>query len=68
MNRLNITESAVFLFCRFSLFLKDPFFQIILKPQVALSAVHLKEVVVLVWVHCFLLPLFVEDLCLVLVL
>ena len=29
MNRLNLTESAVFLYCRFSLFLKDPFFQII---------------------------------------
>ena len=30
MNRLNKTESAVFLYCRFSVFLKDPFFQIIL--------------------------------------
>ena len=29
MNRLNKTESAVFLLCRFSLFLKDPFFQFI---------------------------------------
>ena len=29
MNRLNKTESAVFLYCRFSLILKDPFFQII---------------------------------------
>ena len=29
MNRLNKTESAVFLYCRFSLFLRDPFFQII---------------------------------------
>ena len=26
MNRLNKTEFAVFLYCRFSLFLKDPFF------------------------------------------
>ena len=26
MNRLNKTESDVFLYCRFSLFLKDPFF------------------------------------------
>ena len=25
MNRLNKTESAVFLYCRFSPFLKDPF-------------------------------------------
>ena len=25
MNRLNKTESAVFLYCRFSLFLRDPF-------------------------------------------
>ena len=30
MNRLNKTEPAVFLYCRFSLFLKDPVFQIIL--------------------------------------
>ena len=29
MNRLNKTESAVFEYCRFSLFLKVPFFQII---------------------------------------
>ena len=29
MNRLNKTESAVLLYCRFSLFLKDSFFQII---------------------------------------
>ena len=29
MNRLNKTESAVFLYRRFFLFLKDPFFQII---------------------------------------
>ena len=26
MNRLNKTESAVFFYCRFSLFLGDPFF------------------------------------------
>ena len=31
MNRLNKTESAVFLYCRFSLFLTDQFFQIICK-------------------------------------
>ena len=29
MNRLHKTESAVFRYCRFSLFPKDPFFQII---------------------------------------
>ena len=29
MNRLNKTDSAVSLYCRFSLFLKDPFFQVI---------------------------------------
>ena len=29
MNRLNKTESAVFIYFRFSLFLKDPFLQII---------------------------------------
>ena len=33
MNRLNKTESAVFLYCRFSLFLKDPFFQFIKRSQ-----------------------------------
>ena len=27
MNRLNKTKSAVFLYCRFSLFLKDQFFR-----------------------------------------
>ena len=31
MSGLNKIESAVFLYCRSSLFLKDPFFQIILK-------------------------------------
>ena len=34
MKILNKTESAVFLSCRFSLFLKDSFFQIILRPTV----------------------------------
>ena len=29
MNRRNKTESANFLYCRFSLFLKDPFLQIV---------------------------------------
>ena len=29
MNRLKIIESAVFKYCRFSLFLKDPIFQVI---------------------------------------
>ena len=33
MNRLNKTESAVFEYCRFSVFLKDPFFQIIYRSQ-----------------------------------
>ena len=28
MNRLNKTKSAVFLYCRFSLFLKDQFFRL----------------------------------------
>ena len=35
MNRLNKTESAVFLYCRFSLFLKDLFFQIICRKTMA---------------------------------
>ena len=29
MNRLNKTESVIILYCRFTLFLRDPFFQII---------------------------------------
>ena len=33
MNRLNKTESVVLLYCRFSLFLKDTFFQIIEWPK-----------------------------------
>ena len=37
MYRLNKTESAVFVFCRFSLFLQDPFFQIILRINKAKS-------------------------------
>ena len=35
MNRLNKTESAVFLYCRISLFRKDPFFQIICRKTMA---------------------------------
>ena len=38
MNRRNKTESAVFLHCRFSLFLKDLFFQIIY--EVCFHALH----------------------------
>ena len=44
MNRLNKTESAVFSYCMFSLFLKDSFFEIILclmKAQVARKKVSL---------------------------
>ena len=33
MKRLDKTESAVFLYGRFSVFLKDPFFQIIKRSQ-----------------------------------
>ena len=33
MNILYKTESAVFIYCRFSLFLKDPFFQIFKRSQ-----------------------------------
>ena len=33
INKLNTTDSAVFQMCRFSLFLKDPFFQVILGPS-----------------------------------
>ena len=47
MNRLNKTESAVFLYCRFSLVLKDPFFQIILmvrdSEQLFMSIPHIQK-------------------------
>ena len=33
MSRLNETESAVFLYCSFSLFLKDPFFSIVFRSK-----------------------------------
>ena len=35
MNILNKTESVVFLYCRFSLFLKDPFFPVYLEVATA---------------------------------
>ena len=35
MNRLNKTESVVFLYCRFFVFLKDQFFQIICRKTIA---------------------------------
>ena len=41
MNRLNKTEPAVFLYCRFSLFLKDPIFQIIYCCNVAFRVMSL---------------------------
>ena len=40
MKRLNKTESAVFLYCRFSLFLKDPFFKIILGKRTSSHIIH----------------------------
>ena len=39
MNRLNKTESAVFLYCRFSLLLKDPFFPGYLKQAFSFKRV-----------------------------
>ena len=42
MNRLNKTESAVFLYCKFSLFLKDPFFFIRLFVVLSLKASYSK--------------------------
>ena len=56
MKRLNKTESAVSLYCRFSLFLKDPFFQIIfgLTSPVAylgtLTLTELLEIHIELWV------------------
>ena len=67
MNRLNKTESAVFLYCRFSLFLKDPFFQII-DYIFIIASLHMimssyfrrsqleSEEIVADLVHCFLIP------------
>ena len=40
MNRLNKTQSAVFLYCRFSLFLMDPFFPIYLEVAIAVVMLH----------------------------
>ena len=45
MNRLNKTESAVFVYCRHSLFLKDLFFQIIYCVCHAFLSVHCSPVV-----------------------
>ena len=42
LNRLNTTESAVFLYCRFSLFLNNPFFSDYL--EVATTVVVLRGV------------------------
>ena len=39
MNRLNKKESAVFLYCRLSLFLGGPFFQIIYRFSVYINIV-----------------------------
>ena len=43
MNRLNKAESSVILYCRFSLSLKDPFFQISFNKNVE-TGVIVKEV------------------------
>ena len=43
MTKLNETEFTVFKICRFSLFLKDLFFQIILKPEVDVTFYHSKK-------------------------
>ena len=43
MNRLNQTKSAVFLYCRFSLFLKDLYFQIIYCKNYAESNYTLQD-------------------------
>ena len=43
MNRLDKTESAVFFSCSFSLFLRDPFFQIIYTKAYKFSEKFLVE-------------------------
>ena len=48
MNRLNKTESAVFLYCRFSIFLKAPFFPDYLKHRL----VKIDVTPVLIDLHC----------------
>ena len=56
MNRLNKTESAVFLYCRFSVFLKDSFFQIISRlQQLSLCRV---ELVKLLPIHPYSVDIF----------
>ena len=56
MNRLTKTESAVFLYCRFSLFQKDPFFEIIQRSQ-KLSLCRV-ELVKLLPVHRYSVDMF----------
>ena len=66
MNRLNKTETAVFLYCRFSLFMKDQFFQIIyIKPPCGWGFLPFSAVVIMLFlVDCLLLfPSFVVDVC-----
>ena len=61
MNRLNKTESVVFIYCRFSLFLKDQFFQIIYRDfnnfhcAMRLSQFSLNITVLFMFLHIMVL-------------
>ena len=59
MNRLNKTESAVFLYCRFSLFLRDPFFHNLECVSIAYCVTKFKTVFqsLIFWHLLFLLSM-----------
>ena len=52
MTKLNETKFTVFKFCRFSLFLKDLFFQIILNPEVDVTFYNSKRTQVVQFAQC----------------
>ena len=57
MNRLNKTESAVFLYCRFSLYLTDPFSRLFRGGNSCRPLCHV-ELVKLLPVHRYSVDLF----------
>ena len=57
MNRLNKIESAVFLYFRFSLFLKDPFFQIILTVGILLLLYSVVREVIHQFLNTFIISI-----------
>ena len=63
MNRLNKTESAVFLYCRFSLFLRDPFSRLFRGGNSCRPLCHV-ELVKLLPVHRYIVLIFFHILVL----